>query len=53
MTKRFEKLPERLREMQAKLGEGEGVDLGEWLILQGLLGDAALKIEALEREVKR
>lgn len=45
---RFDKLPERLREAEKLVASD--VDTGHWLWLSNLLEDAALKIEALQRE---
>lgn len=50
MGGRFSRLPERLRAAAARVGKREPVDLDE---LSSTLEDAALKIEALEREARR
>lgn len=46
---RFENLSVRLREASGRLADTD-MGLGDWLALTDLLNDAALKIEALERE---
>lgn len=52
MGGRFTRLPERLRESAALISTGEPLDWGNALALSSTLEDAALKIEALEREAQ-
>lgn len=49
---RFTDLPTKLREIAAYDSEQRS-DLGNWIAAQGRMEDAALKIEALEREMER
>ncbi|MEL6411968.1 MAG: hypothetical protein AAFQ38_16375 [Pseudomonadota bacterium] len=49
---RFTKLPERLREV-AEFDAEQRADFGNWLAASGVMKDAALKIEALERDLMR
>lgn len=49
MTGRFTDIPERLRNVPTILMKH--LDDGGWLAISGLMEDAALKIEALEKEL--
>lgn len=49
---RFTNIPARLREV-ASFDADQRADMGNWLAAQGTIEDAALKIEALERELAR
>jgi hypothetical protein len=49
---RFTDLPSKLREV-ASFDVEQRADLGNWMAAQGRLESAALKIEALEREMER
>ena len=53
MSGRFTNLPERLRASAAILATGDQLEWTESLTIQSQLEDAALKIEALERESAR
>lgn len=53
MQGRFTDLPDRLRRAAELISSGDALDLSEEIAISSLLGDAALKIEALERELKR
>ena len=52
MTGRFTNLPERLRQHSDMVGEGQLLELGESLAIAATMRDAALKIEALERDLE-
>ena len=52
MTGRFTNLPERLRQHSDMVGEGLLLELGECLAIAATMRDAALKIEALERDLE-
>ena len=52
MTGRFTNLPERLREHSDMVSEGLLLELGESLAIAATMRDAALKIEALERDLE-
>ena len=52
MTGRFTNLPERLREHSDMVSEGLLLELGEYLAIAATMRDAALKIEALERDLE-
>ena len=52
MTGRFTNLPERLRQQSDMVGEGQLLELGESLAIASTMRDAALKIEALERDLE-
>lgn len=49
---RFTNLPARLREVAA-FDADQRSDMGNWLAAQGTIEDAALRIEALERDLAR
>ncbi|WP_162619169.1 hypothetical protein [Tritonibacter mobilis] len=49
---RFTNLPERLREQAEMVSDGGILELGDSLAISATMRDAALKIEALEREVR-
>tara|TARA_R100001039_G_C1759959_1_gene57419 strand:+ start:62 stop:241 length:180 start_codon:yes stop_codon:yes gene_type:complete len=53
MTGRFTNLPGRLREQAEMVSDGGILELGDSLAISATMRDAALKIEALEREVDR
>ena len=48
---RFSIIPDRLRETTEAMSQECQVDIGLWLSHSNLCRDAALKIEALEREL--
>lgn len=48
---RFDNLPERLREQAEIVSTGSVIDLSEALTISATMEDAALKIEALGREM--
>ncbi len=50
---RFTNIPKRLREAADLVGMGGHLDISEALSITGLMRDAALKIEALERDHMR
>lgn len=50
---RFTNLPERLRTGAGMISCDQPLELGKALGVAGTMEDAALKIEALEREVRR
>lgn len=50
MGGRFTNLPERLRDQAELVSDGGTLDLGESLAIAATMRDAALKIEALERD---
>ena len=52
MTGRFTNLPERLRQHSDMVREGLMLELGECLAIAATMCDAALKIEALERDLE-
>lgn len=49
---RFANLPERLREQAEMISNGGILDLGDSLTIASTMRDAALKIEALERDMR-
>ena len=49
---RFNNLPERLREQAQMVSEGVSLELGDSLVISSTMRDAAMKIEALERELQ-
>lgn len=49
---RLTNLPERLREQAEMVSDGGILELGDSLAISATMQDAALKIEALEREVR-
>ena len=52
MAGRFTNLPERLRHHSDMVGEGQLLELGESFAIASTMRDAALKIEALERDLE-
>ncbi len=52
MAGRFTNLPARLRTGAELIGVGGYLDLSEALAISAAMQDAALKIEALERDLK-
>lgn len=52
MSGRFSNLPNRLREQSEMIEECPGLDLGDSLAIAATMRDAALKIEALERDLR-
>lgn len=52
MGGRFTDLPERLRDQAEMVSGGGTLDLGESLAISATMRDAALKIEALERDLQ-
>lgn len=53
MNERFTNLPDRLRKGAECIGEGNAIELGDAICITSMMRDAALKIEALERDAKR
>jgi len=51
MSGRFTNLPKRLRKSAEMLAKGGVLEWGESLTIQSQLHDAALKIEALDRDL--
>lgn len=49
---RFDNLPQRLRDTTEKMANACSVDMGLWVVHSNTVLDAALKIEALERELE-
>ncbi|AQQ02389.1 hypothetical protein B0E33_01290 [Roseibium algicola] len=49
---RFTNLPGRLRNGSELISLGGNIEIGEALAISGTMRDAALKIEALERELE-
>lgn len=52
MSGRFTNLPDRLRECAEMVAYGGTLELGDSMAMSAMMRDAALKIEALERELK-
>lgn len=52
MSGRFTNLPARLRKNADLVDDGSVLDLGEAMSVAATMRDAALKIEALERELR-
>ena len=51
MMGRFTNLPDRLRKQADMVADGGVLDLGDSLTISSTMRDAALKIEALERDI--